>query len=807
MFRKKCVFCRKRKPLVMAFSRFLDMKKALKIVAIVIAALIVLIFAALKFGPGFAKDYIVAHSEEYIGRKVAIADIDLNPFTFTVSIDSFAVFEKDGQTPFVAFEKFRINLDPAKIVTRTVSVSEIYMKGLYARVIQHGDKFNFTDILDFLAKGDSTATDSTADASAQSATKADTAATSDTTAADSTGMVNAAEIAAGLPVNISVENIVFEKGNIIYQDTKVGSKIQLQDFSINIPAVYLSNKQTDVGVSFKFADGGDLDVKVNANAATNDFHVGVNLRNFALACGKPYLNDFINYKDFSGFLSTQIDVSGNLNDVLSSDIKGTVSLDSIVLTETSDKTIGVGHVGVGIARANLNENNFHVDSVIVDGAFAHLDLFKGGKTNIDVLLKKNTNVETDSATAAADQQLVLGDQPDTTAVAEKKEDAPAKAGKPLKAKIDKLLVHNTTVSANDMTITKPFHYTVSAITVNGSNINFDTPCAVNVSAAFPGGGSLSLKYKGAINDLGTMDAYISVKNLALKNFSNYSHHYTGYPLSAGTMAFASENKIKNFELDSKNTIDIYNIDVADKDDSVDPEFTVPMKVGLYILKDKDDKIQFDVPVKGNMKDPEFSVLKIVWKTVMNLIVKVALSPLKIVGNVATSGAGMVGIDLGKNDEVVIDATSATFTSEQYAKASKMTEALAKDKNLKLVFTQYYNPKKTADAYKATKLKTEFYKQSQGKQTLNELDERAIAEIKDSDDAFKAYASEHGAAIDVKVLRKELSELAEKRNQDLLKVLMQQSGVTKKNIKVITAPANALSSHRGKAMYKVTVDVQ
>ena len=469
-----------------------------------------------------------------------------------------------------------------------------------------------------------------------------------------------------------------------------------------------------------------------------------------------------------------------------------------MLTEKSGKTIGVKHVGVGIGKVNLNKNQFHVDSVIVDGAYAHLDLYKDGKTNIDVLLAplmKKSAPAADSATA------------ESAAEPEKAQEEPAPKAKPMDARIGKLLVRNTKVSANDLTIKKPFNYTVSAITVNGSNINFNTPCTVNVSAAFPEGGSVSVKYKGALSDIGTMDAYISVKNLALKHFSNYSVHYTGYPLSAGTMAFASENKIKDFNLDSKNTIDIYNIDVGDKDDSVDPEYMVPMKVGLYILKDKDDKIQFDVPVQGNMKDPEFSVLKIVWKTVMNLIIKVALSPLKIVGNVASTGAGMVGIDLGKNDEVVIDPMSATFTSEQYAKASKMTEALVKDPKLKLVFTQFYNPKKVANEYKQHKLKTEFYKQSQGKETLNELDERAIAEIKDSDDAFKAYAKDHAANIDMKAFKKELADLAAKRNDDLLKVLQQQKGVTKKNLKVITAPTGELVSHKGKAMYKVTIDVQ
>ena len=753
------------------------MKKAIKIILISLVALIVLVLAALKFAPGFIKDYVVAHSEEFIGRKIAIEDVSLNPFTFTVNVDKFALLEQDGKTPFVAFDKFRINVDPLKIVTKTAAVSEIYMKGLYVHVTQNGDKFNFSDILDFLAKADSTSPDTVA---------------ADTAASD-TGMVNAAEIAKGLPVSISVKNIVFENGNIIYEDTKIGSKIHIKDFGVAIPAVYLSNKQTDVGVSLKFADGGDLNVKVSVNAATNDFNVNVGLKDFALACGKPYLNDFIAYKDFSGSVSTNISVAGNLGDVLSSNVSGVVSVDNVVLTETSGKTIGVKHVGVGIGKANLNENKFLIDSVIVDGAYAHLDMYKDGKTNIDVLLaplnKKSAEPATDSAAPAEET---------------KEEAAPAKK---MVAKVGKLYVHNTKVSANDQTLTKPFNYTVSGITVNGSNINFDTPCTVNVTAAFPEGGSVSVKYQGALSDMGTMDAYISVKNLALKHFSNYSLHYTGYPINAGTMAFASENKIQNFNLESKNTIDIYNIDVGDKDNSVDPEFMVPMKVGLYILKDKNDKIQFDVPVKGNMKDPEFSVLKIIWKTVMNLIIKVAVSPLKVVGNVATTGAGMVGLDLGNDDEIIIDVKSATFSSEQYAKASKMTEALVKDPKLKLIFTQYYNPSKSAKKIKQHKLKTDFYKQSQGKQTLNELDERAILEIKDSDDAFKAYAKEHAAEVDEKSLKKELAELAAKRNDDLLKVLMQQNGVTKKNIKVITAPAGALNSHNRKAMYKVTVDVQ
>ena len=328
-----------------------------------------------------------------------------------------------------------------------------------------------------------------------------------------------------------------------------------------------------------------------------------------------------------------------------------------------------------------------------------------------------------------------------------------------------------------------------------------------MNASFPEGGSMSLKYHGALSNLKTMDIYISIKNLALKHFSNYSLHYTAYPLKAGTLAFASDSKIVDRNLDSKNTIDIYNITVGDKDDKIDPEYTVPMKIGLYILKDKDDKIQFDIPVKGNLDDPEFSYGKIIWKTVVNLLIKVALSPFKLVGNLASAGASALGISLGENNEVLIDSNSETFTSEQYAKAIQMLETIRKDPKFILTYTQYYNPRKTAKEYKIHQLKIDYYKEKNNKTQLNELDYRAIEEIKESSKEFKEYTKVHSAEIDKNYMMKVLPQMAVKRNADLLKVLREQSGVTKKNVKVITAPRDQLRSYKGKPMYKVTIDVQ
>ncbi|MBR6855661.1 MAG: AsmA family protein, partial [Fibrobacter sp.] len=447
------------------------MKKPLKIFLIILGSLILLYFILLLVAPKIARSYIEDHSKEMIGRSITIKDISLNPFTYVLDIDTLAIMEADDKTRFVGFDKFSININPLKLITRTLDISDIYMKALYVRVNQHGERFNFTDIQEYLDTKDSLYYVEHPD---EKKPKDNTAKT-------------AAEIAAGFPVKICLRNIAFEKGNIIYQDTKVGSKFHLKDFSINIPAIYLEDNKTGVDVSLKFADGGDLKVKVNANMATYDYSIFLDLNRFALTCIKPYLNDALSYKDLEGFLSADISIAGNINSILASNIKGAVSVDNLALTELSGKQIGAQNIQIGINKANLADNEYIIDSAVVDGLHSHIDLFKDGKTNFDVLLKTSNkdaeNSAGDSTAVKTDEkpEVVTQDAPKpkaepvpepapaadakaTEANAEAKVDSASATeesdkpapSKPLKAKINKLLVKNSYITVTDHTIIRPF---------------------------------------------------------------------------------------------------------------------------------------------------------------------------------------------------------------------------------------------------------------------------------------------------------------------------------------------------------------
>ena len=277
--------------------------------------------------------------------------------------------------------------------------------------------------------------------------------------------------------------------------------------------------------------------------------------------------------------------------------------------------------------------------------------------------------------------------------------------------------------------------------------------------------------------------YLSLKNVTLKNFSPYVLHYLAYPVKEGVLSFTSENTIRSSQLNGKNKIDIYNLNVEKKRRDLKPEYNIPLRTALYILKDKDDKIQIDLPIKGNINSPEFSYTKIIFKTLGNLLVKVALSPLNFVAN----GLGFTKDELSHVD---FSLFQRDLTSEQYEKLSRLADVVKSDPDMTLTLEQSVDYQSALKDLPIFELKREYYlslnPQKQGK-PLSSLDVASIVDIKDKDKDFRAFAEnrlgaslEQGIAdrfpadtIDAHVLR-----LMEMRNRQVGHFLLEKVQVPK-----------------------------
>ena len=90
-----------------------------------------------------------------------------------------------------------------------------------------------------------------------------------------------------------------------------------------------------------------------------------------------------------------------------------------------------------------------------------------------------------------------------------------------------------------------------------------------------------------------------------------------------------------------------------------------------MLKDKDDKVLLDVPVAGDIDNPEFNYMKLVWKTLGNLLVKVATSPVRAIAGNKEGDELFIAINPNEND----------FTSEQFYNIDRVAEMARMDENI------------------------------------------------------------------------------------------------------------------------------
>jgi len=120
-----------------------------------------------------------------------------------------------------------------------------------------------------------------------------------------------------------------------------------------------------------------------------------------------------------------------------------------------------------------------------------------------------------------------------------------------------------------------------------------------------------------------------VSNFQLTDFSPYSKFYIGSSIVYGNMYYAGKTSITARQITSENKLIIRNAEIGKKSGGI---FNIPLRLALYLIKDKNGDIKIDLPVSGNLNDPEIRIGRLIWTTFKNLIIKIAASPFVALSN-------------------------------------------------------------------------------------------------------------------------------------------------------------------------------
>ena len=621
------------------------MKKLVRVFVLVLAgvlALVVLLLACGSlFGGPVASSYLNAHGEELVGRRVTVERVGLNLFTGSVRVKGLTVYEDDGKERFAGFDSLRVDVSLLRAVGRRVQVRRLRIAGLEVEVRRERSGFNFTSIIEHFQQAD---------------TAADTE--QDTTGG---GWV------------VSLHNMELVRGRLGYTDAQRGSRAGMNDLNLKVPDLTIGGSEgTDAGLTLAFDGGGRLTAKAAVDGTTNRFDAAVGIEGFALEQLRPYVAEAAQVGGLKGRLALRAEAKGQLDSLSDVDLRLWAGVDDAEMRDLSQgPVVQLGHLGVDVERMVPGKNVYDINGVEVEGLKVRYELFADGTNTLSRLLRQQP----------AGQEAA---QPEPQEAEEPEAESAKAAQRPLHLRVGKLSLRDVSVTLADHTLPDEFEFAVKDVRLRAENLTASGANNARLMATLPSGGKAMVNWEGNISDWKlNQRLMLSVKNLHLTDLSPYMVAYFGMPFSDGVFSFTSLNTIRNSELKGDNKIDIFKPTLGEKRADVKPKLHLPVRAALYVLKDKDGKVLLPVPVSGNVDNPKFNYMKLVWKTLGNLIVKVVTSPL------GTSDS--VALDADGNVWIAVDADEHDFTSEQFYQIDRVAELAKVDESVTLDFCLYSRP--------------------------------------------------------------------------------------------------------------------
>ena len=142
--------------------------------------------------------------------------------------------------------------------------------------------------------------------------------------------------------------------------------------------------------------------------------------------------------------------------------------------------------------------------------------------------------------------------------------------------------------------------------------------------------------------LTSLNMAVSFKQVELTTLTPYSGKFAGYRILKGRLNLDLQYKIQKGQLQAENKLLLEQLELGEQVDSPDA-VDLPVRLAIALLKDSSGNIEIELPVSGDLNNPEFSVMPIVWQTLRNLVVRAAQAPFKFIAGLV-SGSEEVNLD-------------------------------------------------------------------------------------------------------------------------------------------------------------------
>jgi hypothetical protein len=170
---------------------------------------------------------------------------------------------------------------------------------------------------------------------------------------------------------------------------------------------------------------------------------------------------------------------------------------------------------------------------------------------------------------------------------------------------------------------------------------------------------------------------LAFDNVDIASVTPYSAKFAGYAIESGRLDLDLEYRIEEQLLRGENRVLIRELQLGERVE-VPGAANLPLRLAVALLKDSRGNVKLDLPVRGDLGNPQVSVGGLIWKALSNVITRVATAPFAALGRLV----GAQGADL---ERIGFDPGAAELRPSQRQVADKLARALAERPEIGLAF--------------------------------------------------------------------------------------------------------------------------
>jgi hypothetical protein len=719
------------------------------------AAILVAVFIS-----PIAKSILEKYSRQWLGRQLTVSEISVDLFSGNFTAHGLVVFEANEKDVFIQCDSVAGNFGWRKLFRREIEFNKLHLTGPVIHLWLMQNRFSYDDVVRHFS------------APRDTSRKRE-------------------------PMDFRLSDFAIEQGTLYFNNKNVGRIDTFIQVTFSFPV--LSNQVPAAAFHTELTSiaGGKVNLDFNLQVITADYDFHLRIDRFNLQKYYAALRTMLRVGSLKGHLTGDLRVSGSFKKRGAVAASGVVAIDRVVINDYDGIVFtSLRRFVLDIDTVNVAQNIFNFNKIMWDVPYFRFDKYINGNNLSRMLVsRKRPTYHSDSTASVV-------------------ETAPSR---PLDYtniftliwSYSKFIVTNFTISNysadsflirsghiiyNDYSLEDRFTYDVRQIRVQSGSVSSHNP---QVAFAFGAVLNYQGELEGAVTsspDFRHMKAEIVIDNIKVPDFNAYTRHYLATPFFDGLLGYTAHIAIDTGYLVSKNNFNIVNL-LAGKKIKAEPVYDWPVRLTISLLKDVDGNIALDVPIEGNLRDPDYHLGNVVWQVIENLFGKAKAAPAKFLSAI-----------FNENEEdlkvIPFDYLQRDFEKQQTRKLNMVIRVLKHKPELNVQLMQLTDTIAEREALALHEAKKRYYTERVSPSSADSLSEKnlqEIADIQNKDSLFNQYLNEkleissaQAVSTEEKAIRligfknleDELQALMRYRNQQVLDYLTADKSIAAERINVV-----------------------